>query len=349
MIIESAAAARSPQQVLSWGRSTVDPALRRAVAELPGGVRRVVDFHFGWCDEHGNPTSTDNGKAIRPTLVLLTSEAAGGELDAALPAAVAVELVHNFSLLHDDVMDGDVKRRHRPTAWAVFGSGPAILAGDALLALAFDTLAAAGGARGSDAVRMLSAAVQGLVDGQVADVAFESRADVELDECLDMARGKTGALIGCACALGELVATGDRERVDRMRAFGERLGLAFQLVDDMLGIWGDPARTGKAIHSDLSARKKSLPVVAALRSGTQAGRELAALYSGREPLTGCEVAAAAQLVEAAGGRAWTESKTSAQLGAALDELRGAERADGAGSRALAEIRGIAMLVGSRDR
>lgn len=349
MIMVSAATPRSPHEVLAWGRSTVDPALRCAVAELPGGVRRVIDFHFGWCDEHGNPTSADNGKALRPTLALLTAQASGGELDAALPAAVAVELVHNFSLLHDDVMDGDVLRRHRPTAWAVFGTGPAILAGDALLALAFDTLAAAGGARGSTAVRLLSAAVQELVDGQAADVAFESRSDVELQECVEMAKRKTGALLGCACALGELTATGDEERIERMRAFGVALGLAFQLVDDILGIWGDPARTGKAIHSDLSARKKSLPVVAALRSGTQAGRDLAVLYDSGDPLASDDVAMAAELVAAAGGRAWTTSETEAQLRAALDELPGCDAADEARSRALAEIRGLATLVGSRDR
>lgn len=344
----SATAARSSQEVLDWGRSTVDPALRAACAELPGGVRRVVDFHFGWCDEHGTPTAGDNGKAVRPTLALLTAQAAGGELEAALPAAVAVELVHNFSLLHDDVMDGDVVRRHRPTAWAAFGIGPAILAGDALLTLAFDTLAATGDVHAQTAVRILGAAVQELVDGQAADVAFESRVDVELQECLDMAQGKTAALLGCACALGELAATGDPERVERMRAFGVSLGLAFQLVDDTLGIWGDPARTGKAIHADIVARKKSLPVVAALRSGTQAGRELAALYGDSAPLSGDAVARAVELVVAAGGRAWTAAETAARLDAALDELSAAS-AGRPDSRAVAELRGLAMLVTTRDR
>jgi geranylgeranyl diphosphate synthase type I len=340
-----ATAPRSSQEVLAWGRATLEPALRAAVDELPEAVRRVVEFHFGWRDEHGAPVSLDNGKAIRPTIVLLTAEASGGDRAAALPAAVAVELVHNFSLLHDDVMDGDVLRRHRTTAWAAFGIGPAILAGDALLTLAFDTLAATGGPRGQRAVHILSAAVQALVDGQIADVAFESREDVALQECMDMARGKTAALLGCSCALGELSASGDEGRIERMRSFGERLGLAFQLIDDILGIWGDPARTGKAIHSDISARKKSLPVVAALTSDTPAARELATLYFGSEPLTQSDVATAAALVDASGGRAWTEAEAAAQLAAALEDLH----AVGARGRAAAELESLALLVTTRDR
>jgi geranylgeranyl diphosphate synthase type I len=344
--VDTVIAARQPHEVLSWGRDVLDPALRAAVGTLPAAVRRVAEFHLGWCDEEGDATSASGGKAIRPTLTLLAAEAAGGACEAALPGAVAVELVHNFSLLHDDVMDEDVLRRHRPTAWSVFGVGPAILAGDALLTLAFDTLAVAGGGeRARDGVRMLSATVQDLVDGQSADLGFEARCDVSLAECMSMARGKTGSLLGCACALGELLATGDPARIEHMRMFGERLGIAFQLVDDVLGIWGDPALTGKAVHSDISARKKSLPVVAALTSGTAAGRELALLYGRSEPLSPADVACAAALVTMAGGRAWSEAEASRQLAAALDDLRRA----GASGRAAAELQGLARLVTTRDR
>jgi geranylgeranyl diphosphate synthase type I len=336
--------ARSSVELLSLGRVVVDPALRAAVAELPGGVRRIVEFHFGWCDPDGNLTSGAHGKAIRPTLALLAAEAAGAEIAAAVPAAVAVELLHNFSLLHDDVMDGDAVRRHRPTAWAVFGVGSAVLAGDALLALAFDTLAAVGGDWGAQAVRMLSATVQDLVDGQAADLAFESRSDVTLEECLDMARGKTGALLGCACALGEMTATGDERRIELMRAFGEGLGIAFQLVDDDLGIWGDPARTGKSAGADLAARKKSLPVVAGLTSGTPAGRELAALYGSAEPLSANDVATASALVTASGGRAWAQAQAASQLAEALGHLHAAH---GRGPAA-AELEALAMLLTTRD-
>src|SRR5579884_3825829 len=129
-----------PEQVTA-ARDVIEPALRRAVDELAPVMRTIARYHFGWADEHGKDTQGGGGKALRPALTLLSAEAAGGCATSALPAAVAVELVHNFSLLHDDVMDGDLERRHRPTAWTVYGSGPAVLAGDALLSLAFDVLA----------------------------------------------------------------------------------------------------------------------------------------------------------------------------------------------------------------
>jgi geranylgeranyl diphosphate synthase, type I len=322
----------------------VDPALRDAVGTLPASIRRTVDFHFGWCDEDGEPASGSAGKAIRPAFALLMAEAAGGSWEAALPAAVAVELVHNHSLLHDDVIDGDLLRRRRPTAWAAFGVPQAILAGDALFTLALEVLAGADGPA-MEAVRLLGAAQQELLAGQMADVAFESRAEVSLEECIAMAHAKTAALLGAACALGQLFATGDQARIGHARAFGEKLGLAFQLIDDVLGIWGDPALTGKAIHSDLASRKKSLPVVAALSSGTAAGRELAVLYGDPEPLSAQDTARAAELVAAAGGRAWSEAEASTQLAAALKELRHAE----VGGRAAAELEALARLVTTRDR
>jgi geranylgeranyl diphosphate synthase type I len=335
---------RPSGEVLSWGRDALDHALREAVGSLPSSVGLVANFHLGRCDEHGRRTPGSAGKALRPTLALLMAEAAGGTTGAALPAAVAVELVHNHSLLHDDVIDGDVLRRHRPTAWSVFGIGPAILAGDALLTLAFDALGAGDGPRTQQALRLLGAAEQELVAGQMADLAFEARAEVSVGECIAMARAKTAALIGCACALGALSATGDARTVDHARGFGEQLGLAFQLVDDILGIWGDPSVTGKAAHSDITARKKSLPVVAALTSGTPAGRELAELYARREPLSADDVASAAALVTASGAREWCEAEASARLSGALDELRGVA----AHGRAMDELETLARLVTTRD-
>lgn len=255
-----------------------------------------------------------------------------------------MELVHNFSLLHDDVMDGDVARRHRPTAWRVFGPGAAILAGDALLTLASDVLASSGHPAAQQGARMLSAAVLDLLDGQSADVAFEKRADVGLPECLSMAEGKTGALLGCACALAALFGGGSPEQVEHPRGFGQRLGLAFQFVDDLLGIWGDPAVTGKPVYSDLRNRKKSLPVVAALTSGTPAGRELAELYHRDQSLSGTDLAHAAELVSIAGGRTWSQAQADDLLARALRHLRSAAPA----ARAAGELGALAHLATRRD-
>jgi geranylgeranyl diphosphate synthase type I len=331
--------ARPAADVLRWSKELFDPAMRAAVDRLPESMRQIAGYHFGWWDARGEAARGAGGKALRPALVLLCAEAVGGDAAGAVPAAVAVELVHNFSLLHDDVMDGDATRRHRPTAWTVFGTGPAILAGDALLNLAFEVLSP-GGPVG---MRLLSSAVLALLDGQAADVEFEQRASVSPAECERMAAGKTGALLGAACALGAHAASAHADKVRRLAAFGRSVGLAFQHIDDLLGIWGDPAVTGKPVYSDLQNRKKSLPVVAALAAGTPASAELATLYASPNPLTAPELARAADLVELAGGRIWSRSQADALLTAALRELAVANPA----ARPAAELATLARLITHR--
>jgi geranylgeranyl diphosphate synthase type I len=231
-------------------------------------------------------------------------------------AAAAVEFVHNFSLLHDDIMDGDTERRHRPTAWTVFGVGSAILAGDALLCLAQDILLNDQAPQGVWAARCLSAAVARLIAGQGADLAFERRDDVKLEECLQMAGDKTAALMACACSIGAIGVGAPAEMAMGLAGFGAHAGLAFQLTDDLLGIWGAPEVTGKPVRADLRARKKSLPVVAALTSGKEQAQTLAELLSSPAELGEDDLLRAADLVEAAGGREWAESEADAQLAAA---------------------------------
>ncbi len=337
--------ARPVRQVLDEANRLVEPAAREAVDSLPPSIRRVAGYQFGWWDADGTPTPGIGGKGFRSALVLVTAEAAGGRAQAAIPAAVAIGLVHEFSLLHDDVMDADETRRHRPTAWTVFGIGEAILVGDALLALGLRVLANSGHAAARDSVSSLSKAVLALTDGQIADLAFESRDDVALPEVVSMAQKKTSALIGVACALGAGFGGAGPQAVERFRSFGEQLGLAFQHVDDLLGIWGDPSVTGKPVHADLARRKKSLPVMAALTSGSPAGAELAELYRGHEPMADDDLGRAAELVDAAGGRAWSLAEVDRLLAAALDDL------DAAGplARPRAELGKLAELVVRRDR
>ena len=337
-------AARPARQVLARSRELCDPALHEAVEALPTSMRRIAGYHLGWWDERGAADGGGSGKAFRPALALLSAEAVGASPEAAVPAAVGVELVHNFSLLHDDVMDEDTTRRHRPTAWTVFGRNAAILAGDALLTLATDVLAASGHPRSQEGVRALSAAVLSLVEGQSADLDFERRQDVGLSECLAMVGSKTGSLLGCACALGGLFGGASPGRVGELRAFGELLGLAFQHTDDLLGIWGDPAVTGKPSYSDLRARKKSLPVLAALHSSTESGAELARLYRrDRDPDAG-ELPRLAELVEDAGGRAWCREQAGQLLDQALGHLRAARPAE----RPAAELADLATMATHRD-
>lgn len=342
--VEAFAVDRSAGDTLAWSNAMVVPALREAIDTLPASMRLIAGYHFGWWDEQNRPATADGGKSIRPALVLLTAGAVGGAPASAVPAAVAVELVHNFSLLHDDVMDGDVTRRHRPTAWNVFGQGQAILAGDALLTLAFDLLAASEHSAAREGMRMLSAAVLDLVNGQSADLDFEQRRDIDLSECVRMAQGKTAALLECTCAAGALFGGGSPEQIGHLRSFGRHLGLAFQYVDDLLGIWGDPILTGKPVYSDLRNRKKSLPVVAALTSGTRAGNELARLYHATQPLSDTDLVRAAELIEHAGGRAWSQVQADDLLEQALHQLNLA----GPTTRAAGELGTLARLATRRD-
>ncbi|MHC3463449.1 family 2 encapsulin nanocompartment cargo protein polyprenyl transferase [Streptomyces flavovirens] len=307
--------------LLERTRGLVDPHLRAAVDTLPGAIRRVARYHFGWQNADGTPASGQAGKAIRPALVLAAARALGGDPGSALRAAVAVELVHNFTLLHDDVIDEDATRRHRPTAWAVFGVPDAVVTGDAVLALAQRLLAEDPHPASARASARLAACVIELCAGQQADCALEEREplDVTLDECLTMATAKTGALLGCACALGALYAGAGEPAVEAMDGFGREAGLAFQLIDDLIGIWGDTARTGKPVGADLAAHKKSLPVVAALTSGTPAADELAALYRGAMN-TPAEVSGAAAAVDRAGGRDWAQACAADRMARAVHHL-----------------------------
>ncbi|MFE4699402.1 family 2 encapsulin nanocompartment cargo protein polyprenyl transferase [Streptomyces sp. NPDC056738] len=306
--------------VLERARACVDPELRRALDSLPGSMRRVALYHFGWEQADGTPGAGNAGKAIRPALVLSAVQALGGPHTAAVRAAAAVELIHNFTLLHDDVMDRDTTRRHRPTAWTVFGDADAILAGDALQALALRLLAEDPHPASSAAAARLADCVVELCAGQHTDTAMEKLGpdEVTLEECLAMAEAKTGALLGSACAIGGLYAGADPEDVEALDAFGRQAGLAFQLIDDVIGIWGDPARTGKPAGADLAVRKKSLPVVAALTSGTPAAAELAALYAA--PYREGELERTALAVERAGGRDWAQVQAADRMSRAMYEL-----------------------------
>ncbi|MFH0520837.1 family 2 encapsulin nanocompartment cargo protein polyprenyl transferase [Streptomyces sp. M41] len=311
--------------ILERARASVEPELRAAVESLPGPLRRIARYHFGWEHPDGSPATGHAGKAIRPALVLTAAAALGGPeaRTAAVHAAVAVELVHNFTLLHDDVMDRDTTRRHRPTAWTVFGDADAILAGDALQALALRLLAQDPHPASTKAAARLADCVVELCAGQQADTAMERRdpGDVCLDEVLAMAEAKTGALLGCACALGALYAGAPDEDVVALDAFGREAGLAFQLIDDVIGIWGDPSHTGKPAGADLTARKKSLPVVAALTSGGPAAAELAALYESPYDKEGDDdVTLTALAVERAGGRDWAQAQAADRMARAMQEL-----------------------------
>jgi geranylgeranyl diphosphate synthase type I len=312
--------------LLARGRTLAMPVLRAAVDGLAHPMDTVAAYHFGWIDAAGRPSDADGGKAVRPALALLSAEAAGAPPEVGVPGAVAVELVHNFSLLHDDLMDGDEQRRHRDTVWKVHGSAQAILVGDALFALAYEILLERGDAAAGRAAGRLTTASRRLIDGQAQDISYEHRERVSVEECLVMEGNKTGALLACACAIGAVLGGADEETADALEAYGHHLGLAFQAVDDLLGIWGDPAATGKQTWSDLRQRKKSLPVVAALAAGGPASERLAELLARDAKSQGLadfdeqEFVTRAALIEEAGGRDWTCGEARRRHAGAIEAL-----------------------------
>lgn len=313
--------------VLARSRQALGPAMEAAIERLSPDIRQLASYHLGWTDRDGRPAGAPGGKGIRPTLALLSAEAAWADASVGIPGGVAVELVHNFSLIHDDIIDGDHERHHRPTVWSVYGIGPAIIAGDALETLAHQVLLEASATTGPGASAALAEATAAMIAGQADDIAFEKRRDVSVDECMAMSAAKTGALLGCASSIGAVLAGAPTATVGALRDYGRHLGLAFQAIDDLLGIWGDPARTGKPAGNDLRQRKKSMPVVSALAAGGEEAEELRDLLlgaSGAEaplpPLEGGEVERAAYLVDACGGREWTTVRAKAHLDAALGAL-----------------------------
>lgn len=340
LMVESISAATSHRatEILASVRAMCDPVLREAVSSLPEPLCLMGGYHLGWWDAEGTATPQPGGKALRPALTVCAAVACGATPRAALAAAAAVELVHNFTLLHDDVMDADQIRRGRPAVWAVWGVPDAMLLGDALHALAGRILVTGlPGRTATAAVARLESAVIEMCHGQHKDCRFRSGGHVDVEEYARMAMGKTGALMGCACALGAVCAQADLATVSAMDTFGRELGMAFQFVDDLIGIWGDPQVTGKPT-SDLARHTMSLPVVSALGSGTAAAAELATMYD-RDPES-MDIARAAALVESAGGRQNTQQLADHRVRAAIAAL--------ADPAAAADLMALAGLVSRRN-
>jgi geranylgeranyl diphosphate synthase type I len=229
-------------------------------------LHHMMAYHLGWEGEGAGARA--QGKRIRPQMVLLASAAAGGDWRQALPAAASVELLHNFSLIHDDIQDNSPLRRGRPTVWSLWGIPQAINAGDSMFALAHVSMLKLGASLPEhivlEAYGVLTAASLTLTQGQYLDLSYEQRGDLTLEAYWPMISGKTASLLAACAELGALAAGAGHETRAAYRSFGEKLGLAFQARDDLLGIWGEAQETGKSAESDLLSGKKSLPVLFAL-------------------------------------------------------------------------------------
>jgi geranylgeranyl diphosphate synthase type I len=250
----------------------IEPALRDAIAALDGRaplLSGMVRYHLGYAGRDLRPLDSravDRGKRLRPTVALLAAGAVGGDPRAAVPAAAALELLHNFTLIHDDIQDESLIRRHRPTVWSLWGVGQAINAGDALFAAAHLPLyhLASSDISAQVRLRLLEAfdhMTIAIVEGQTLDLGFEARSDVSPSEYLEMIAGKTAAILRFAAWAGALLGGADEVVALRWAEFGLALGLGFQIRDDLLGIWGAQEATGKAPADDVRRRKQSLPLL----------------------------------------------------------------------------------------
>lgn len=286
----------------------------------PAAFNVMLNYHLGFANADGSPAHVNAGKRIRPVLVLLSCEACGGAWEQALPAAAAVELLHNFSLIHDDIEDRDELRRGRPTLWRQWGEAQAINSGDAMFAMAHIALQRSHerdvpAERVVRALRAFDEMCVHLTIGQHLDLSFETRNNVSAAEYMQMIEGKTAALTSACCEIGAIVAGASDAQIAGLRDFGKWIGMSFQLQDDVLGIWGDPAKTGKQ-DSDLAHCKKTLPI---LFAAERDGRIRERYFSGT-PLNNGDINAIREMIEAAGGRAHTEQAAETAYANALESL-----------------------------
>jgi geranylgeranyl diphosphate synthase type I len=334
--------------------ASVDTVVRDLLdrAGMPRALRAMIAYHLGWVDAAGAPLPTAErarfgGKKMRAVLCAQACEAAGGSAGAAIPAAAAVELVQNFSLVHDDIEDGDRERRHRPTVWVQWGIPQAINAGSSMQALVnaavLQTRAPAETLL--DLLRALTDAMLEMTEGQHLDIAFQSRDDVTVEEYEDMAGRKTGALMEAAAFTGARLATDDPARLAAWRALGRAFGQALQARDDLLGVTGVPSQTGKPVGNDIRARKKALPLLFARAHAAAEDRAALDAALAEDPVSDTAVDRVTAIMERSGALAATRRAVEDATARALSAL---ERTAAAGPAAQA-VRAMVLRAAGRER
>lgn len=327
---------------------SIDAEMRAVVQDAEGHRADLFDmlrYHLGWIDARFERCDLGSGKRVRPVLSLMACESCGGSWQQALPAAAAIELLHNFTLIHDDIEDKDETRRGRPTLWSVWGEAQGINAGDTLFAVSQLAILRLQG-QGIPASTVIEAACLfnktcvDLTGGQHLDIEFENRNDVTVEDYLTMIEGKTAALVSCACELGALIAGAPTSQRERLGVFGRHSGLAFQMLDDVLGIWGDSLVTGKPVGNDIARRKKTLPLL----HGLERSAELCTIMS-QDTLSEADVRYARSLLQKIGSREYAEQLAREHHEAALTALERANLRQPAGE----SLRKLAQALLNRRR
>ena len=329
-------------------RGAIGASLRDALCgSLP--VYDMLRYYMGWVDVNGEPCAGAEGKYLRPTLCLFACDATGGALRQAMPAAVALELIHNFSLIHDDIQDKDETRHHRKTLWAVWGVPKALVAGN-ILRITADAALESLRAQGLDrrrilpVVNQLTQAYLEMIEGQYLDISFEGQRDVGLNRYLDMIARKTGALIRCSFTIGALIGSDDPAAAAAFRESGKALGFIFQVRDDILGVWGDEASTGKPVGADIRRKKNSFPVVYAMSEAKGAAkRRLLEIYRKDEP-GDADVEDVLQILDGVNTRGYAHALAAEHGEIALNALSAVEL----GGKALGEVEDLIEFLLVRE-
>ena len=337
------------ERVWTRFRPELEAELKYVVGRASLPLYNMMRYHMGWIDEHGHTHQGTAGKRLRPVLCVLACHALGGHWRQALPVAAAVELVHNFSLIHDDIQDASTERRGRPTVWSIWGQPQAINVGDAMHALALSSLLRLEDTGTSHGVMVRAARILGeaslrLSEGQYRDLSYEINLDVRVDDYMAMISGKTAALFGCSLEIGAIMATDSDATATAMRNYGHALGLTFQVHDDVLGIWGDESATGKSSASDIETKKKTLPVVYALENAKGADGELLRQIYQKPTLDSGDVAEVMRVLDRMEAREYSQRIGQKHFNEALAALSSLD----IGPAERAELEAVAGFVLSRS-
>lgn len=327
-------------------RDSVQNELKEIINKTPPSLRNILRYHMGWENEKSCARQGKPGKFIRSILHLLSCQAVGGDATRLFPSAAAVECVHNLSLIHDDIQDRSHERRGRPTVWKLWGKSQAINIGDFMFALAYLALFKLqdNGVPSEEIVHsfhLLAEACKELCEGQFLDIDFENRVDITVDDYLNMIRKKTAALIAASTSMGAYLGKGG-EKVQYFHQFGEALGMAYQIRDDILGIWGMKENTGKSIEEDLRQRKKTLPVVYALREGKDKAK-LKRFYS-QSHIEGGDIPIVVRILDQSGARDHAQNLVQQFCRRALEQLE----ASGIKMNRQAPLKQIATSLAERN-
>ena len=306
-------------------KSIIDASLRQQLNQNHLNAYQLLRYAMGWTDIDGNTVVATEGKALRPTLCLLACESTGGEVSDALPAAIALELIHAFSLIHDEVQDRDETRRHRPTIWTIWGESKAIVAGNILRIIADISLSKLINTKNTAETTLYIADIitksyLQMIEGQYLDLKFEGRTDITINDYLSMISRKTGALIECSLTAGAIIGSANIDTIESFKACGKSLGMVFQIRDDYLGIWGDAKNTGKPVGADIRRKKNAFPFVYCISNANPKEKKILLEIYSKPVIENEDVFCAIEIMERVGTKEKSKQLADIHLSKAISSI-----------------------------